>query len=136
MRKMSKVSLAVTILLVAGITMLFSSARFFGHASYAEVLGINVTEQSYTDGIYTGTADGFRPGIVVEVAIEESSVASVTVTEHHEIGPMYWSRPVSLIPASVVEQQSTAVDTISGATATSKGILAAVEDALGKAQVQ
>lgn len=132
--KTKNLRLILAIALIAGSMLLFTSARFFGGSSYAEVLGIDVTGQDYIDGIYTGTADGFRPGIIVEVTISGGAVTSVVVVEHNELGRQYWYRPVEELPLSIIELQSTAVDTISGATATSKGILAAVEDALTQAQ--
>ncbi len=137
MKKSNKVRyIAILILMVGGFTLLFTSSRFFGKSSYAEVEGVVLTENSYTDGTYTGTADGFRPDLIVEVAISENRLTTITVVDHNEVGRNYWGTPVLRIPEQILETQSTIVDTVSGATATSKGILAAVEDALAQAKVQ
>lgn len=87
----------------------------------------------YKDGVYQGTAAGYRPGIVVEVTIEGGKIASVTVVTHHEKGKNHWGTPVAQIPQAIVDAQSTNVDSISGATRTSEGIKNAVNDALLKA---
>lgn len=87
----------------------------------------------YKDGVYEGTATGYRPGLVVEVVIENGQIASVTVTDHNEKNERFWGVPVELIPQLIVESQSTDVDTVSGATMTSEGIINAVNDALSKA---
>lgn len=87
----------------------------------------------YKDGIYEGTGTGFMPGLVVEVVIEQERIANVTVIDHNEQKERYWGLPVELIPQLIVESQSTDVDTVSGATMTSQGIIEAVNDALSKA---
>ncbi len=128
--------IATVILMVGAISILFTSSKFFSRASYTEVEGIFISERSYTDGVYTGTANGFRPDLIVEVEVSNNTLKTVTVIEHNEIGRSYWMTPVIRIPEQVIESQSTVVDTVSGATATSKGILAAVEAALAQAIVQ
>ena len=87
----------------------------------------------YVDGVYEGVGTGFRPGLVVEVVIEDGQIASVTVVEHNEQNEKYWGTPVEEIPDAIVDAQSTDVDSISGATKTSEGIKEAVEDALSQA---
>ena len=52
--------------------------------------------------------------------------------DHNEIGRRYYQRPIDLIPGEIVEKQNTDVDSVSGATSTSKAIMAAVEEALLK----
>ncbi|MBN1648321.1 MAG: FMN-binding protein [Spirochaetales bacterium] len=83
------------------------------------------------DGVYTGSATGFGPDLTVEVTVQDGTVNGIKVVSHNEIGPQYYTRPLKYIPASVIDEQNTAVDSISGATATSYGIMAAVENALG-----
>jgi len=91
------------------------------------------TPSKYIDGVYQGTGEGFRPGLVVEVVIESDIIISVSVIDHNEQNKRYWGYPVEVVPQWIVEAQSTDVDTVSGATWTSIGIQAAVEDALIKA---
>ena len=87
----------------------------------------------YIDGTYQGIADGFRPGLTVEVAIKNDVIISVKVISHNEVRERFWGYPVENIPLWIVEAQSTDVDTVSGATYTSRGIITAVDNALDKA---
>jgi uncharacterized protein with FMN-binding domain len=89
----------------------------------------------YKDGTYTGEATGFQPGLIVNVNIKDNEIISVEVIDHNEVNSRYWSTPVEYIPDWIVDSQSTDVDTISGATFTSTGIINAVNDALRQALV-
>lgn len=91
------------------------------------------TISKYIDGTYTGTATGFREGLVVEITIKNDAIISVEVIEHNEVNRKFWGYPVEFIPKAIVESQSTDVDTVSGATYTSIGIISATENALSKA---
>ncbi len=87
------------------------------------------------DGTYSGTAQGYGPGLTVAVVVENGLVASIEVTDHNEKNSRYYTRPIARIPDAIVSAQSLDVDTISGATFTSIGILNAVRDALTDAVV-
>ncbi len=87
----------------------------------------------YIDGTYQASAKGFREGLTVEVEIQNDIIISVTVIDHNEVKERYWGVPVQEIPIRIIESQSTDVDTISGATYTSRGIINAVNAALEKA---
>jgi NosR/NirI family nitrous oxide reductase transcriptional regulator len=67
------------------------------------------------------------------VTIEDGAITAIEVIEHNEHEEKFWGRPVSLIPQRVIDAQSTDVDTVTGATMTSRGIIEAVEDALAQA---
>jgi uncharacterized protein with FMN-binding domain len=87
------------------------------------------------DGVYTGEATGYRPGLQVSVEIKNNSIISVDVTDHNEVNQRFYSTPINVIPPAIVENQSLEVDMVSGATFTSVGIVNAVKDALSKALV-
>jgi NosR/NirI family transcriptional regulator, nitrous oxide reductase regulator len=89
-------------------------------------------QETYKDGTYTGTGRGYRPGLQVEVTIEDSKITDIEIGSNNET-PRYTTRPFNTIPQEIIESQSTDVDTVSGATRTSNGIIAAVEDALNQA---
>ena len=77
---------AAAILLLA---VVFTVSAFpgRGHAgSYAEVAGLNLENYKLKDGSYTGTADGFRPGLVVEITVSGSRITEIEVIDHNEIG--------------------------------------------------
>ncbi len=110
------------------------SARGMGTADYAKPAGIDLSAQNFKDGVYTGTAIAYRPGLTVSVTVKNGKVSSVKVTEHHEDGRRFYEYPIQVIPTAIIKAQNTKVDAVSGASATSYGIMAAVENALAGAR--
>ena len=86
----------------------------------------------YTPGTYTGTAAGKNGDVKVEVTFSANAIDSVKVVEHSETAGIS-DGAIENIPAAIVENQSLAVDTVSGATVTSDAILKAVADAVAQA---
>lgn len=87
---------------------------------------------SYKAGTYSASADGKNGPIKVEVVFTEDAIKSVTVKENNET-PELSEAPIKEITSKIVADQSLAIDAVSGATVTSKAILAAVEDAVKQA---
>ena len=87
----------------------------------------------YKDGTYTGEADGYGGNIQVEVTLASDEITSINVVSAPGEDSAYLSQAESVID-SILSAQSTDVDTVSGATFSSTGILNAVDDALGKAE--
>lgn len=131
MKRFYKLSTLTVVLLIGAAVALFPSDG--GSVHYTDVLGIDISGGTYRDGEYYGTAEAFRPGLRVKVIILRGVLESVEIIEHNEIGRRYWSLPMKAIPKEVVQRQTTDLDAVSGATATSYGILAAVEAALAQA---
>ena len=87
----------------------------------------------YKDGTYTGEADGYGGTIQVEVTLASDEITSIDVVSAPGEDSAYLSQAESVID-SILSAQSTDVDTVSGATFSSTGILNAVDEALGKAE--
>lgn len=96
------------------------------------LLGTTAWAQSYMAGVYTAQANGNNGPVTVEVEVSDAEILSVKVTEHAETAGLS-DTPIERIPAKIVEGQTLAVDTVSGATNTSNAILKAAEDALAQA---
>lgn len=88
---------------------------------------------AYKDGVYYGSATGFAGPIKVKVVITDGKIASVEIVETSD-GSSYISK-ASSITGKIVASQSTNVDTVSGATYSSVGIINAVRNALAQAAV-
>ena len=94
------------------------------------------TSGTYTAGTYTAEATGHNGTLSVEVTVSEDKIESVNVTNHTEtygIGYGLKETPIEAIPTQIVENQSLAVDTITGATITSAAVVSAVSSALEEA---
>ena len=89
----------------------------------------------YKDGTYTGSGQGFGGTIEVQVTLKDDEITDIQVTSASGEDSAYLSQGEGVI-SSIISAQSTDVDTISGATFSSTGILNAVNDALGKAENQ
>ena len=87
---------------------------------------------AYTEGTYTATAQGNNGLVTVSVTFSADAITDVTVVEHSETAGLS-DRPIAEIPAAIVENQSLAVDTVSGATNSSNAILTAVADCVAQA---
>lgn len=87
----------------------------------------------YTDGTYTGEAQGFGGIIEVQVEIVEDQIKEITVLSAKQEDGAYLAMVEDIIP-KILEAQDAQVDTISGATFSSTGIKDAVAQALEKAE--
>lgn len=88
---------------------------------------------AYKDGTYYGSATGFAGPIKVKVVISGGKIASIEIVSTSD-GSSYISK-ASAITGKIVSSQSTNVDTVSGATYSSVGIINAVRNALAQAAV-
>lgn len=91
------------------------------------------SDNVYKDGTYTGEAEGYGGNIQVEVTLASDEITSINVVSAPGEDSAYLSQAESVID-SILSAQSTDVDTVSGATFSSTGILNAVDEALGKAE--
>jgi polyferredoxin len=92
---------------------------------------INKSEQKkYKDGTYTGVGQGKNPDLKVSVTVSNGKVSNVEILSANE---PKGKEALNTIPKEIIDTQSTSVDVVSGATMTSNGIMAAVNDALSQA---
>lgn len=90
------------------------------------------SEQSYTPGTYTGTGTGNGGDITVEVTFSEDAITDIKVVSQSETETVA-AEALETIPASIIEYQSLGVDTMSGATMSSLGLVAAITDCVEQA---
>ena len=96
-----------------------------------ELQNSNDTTGKLKDGKYEGSGVGFKSTIKVEVEIKGGKIESINVIENGDDHD-YFEKAKALIQ-SIISNQSTKVDSISGATFSSNGIKSAVRAALKKA---
>lgn len=95
--------------------------------------GNDAAEEKYTAGTYTGTAKGNNADVTVEVVVDATSIKEINVTEHAETAGIS-DAAFEKVPAAIIEANGIeGVETVSGATNTSKAIISAVEAALAEA---
>jgi uncharacterized protein with FMN-binding domain len=94
-------------------------------------MGTPVVSEGLRDGVYEGE---YRKGInnaVVKVTVDEGRIAEIDLIKH--FSSWIGKKANEIIPQRIVEQQSTRVDAVSGATNSSRVIMNAVQEAVEKA---
>ena len=87
---------------------------------------------TFTPGAYPATKMGMNGEITVETAFTETAIESIVVTAHQETTGV-GTAAMDILTGHILADQSLGVDIISGATYTSLGFLAAVEDCVQQA---
>lgn len=89
-------------------------------------------EAHYQAGTYTGVGSGNGGDITVEVTFSDNAIESIEVVSQSET-PTVATGALETLPEEIVKYQSLGVDTMSGATLSSMGLIAAVTDAVEQA---
>ena len=131
-KKDSKKSLILWILLVT-LVLIYS---IWGNKLNLEMLNSNKLNNNINkleDGIYSGSADGYRGEIDVSVVIKKGNIDKIEVVKSAD--DEMWLERAKEVIETIIKEQTTEVDTISGATYSSKGIIEAVKNAVNKLNV-
>ena len=92
---------------------------------------VNAGPIQLADGSYYGTGTGFRGDVDVTVTVKDGYITDIQIDNYRD-DEKYFSRAKKSIIQWVIAAQSVEVDTVSGATYSSRGILSAILDALGE----
>jgi uncharacterized protein with FMN-binding domain len=88
---------------------------------------------TWKDGTYNGKAEGVHGDIELSVEVSGGKIAKINVVSQVETSGVS-EVAFEQVPTAIIEKQSTEVDTVAGATVSSKAIITAVEEALAKAK--
>ena len=93
-------------------------------------LGRELDMDQLVDGVYDGHFKGGPNSVDVRVSIKEQKISSIEIIKHDA-----WKghKADSVIPQRIIENQSTDVDAVTGATNSSHVIMNDVQDAINKA---
>jgi uncharacterized protein with FMN-binding domain len=78
------------------------------------------------DGVYAGSYSVFPVSVEVSVTVKDHAMTDIQLVKHSN----GQGKAAEVIPGKVIEAQSLAVDSVSGATYSSRVILKAIENAL------
>ncbi|MDO4301863.1 MAG: FMN-binding protein [Clostridia bacterium] len=124
------------------VALLFAVNRFniFGHiSSYApdmEIISVvnpQLQESDYIDGTYEGVGTGFRGDTKVQVVIYQGKITDIKAISTEDDNS-FFEKAFSEISKNIKTEQNSQVDTVTGATYSSRGIRDAANDALSKAK--
>ena len=116
----------------APIRQISASATVPAGGSGSSTGGAVVQTQSSAlrDGTYSGTGSNFLGDVSVAVTVASGRISQVQITACNMHYPEYW---IDGLPAEVLAAQSTNIDFVSGATASSQAFTDAVTQALSQA---
>jgi NosR/NirI family nitrous oxide reductase transcriptional regulator len=114
-------------LLIVIVLMLLS--QILGCA--ASIVGGPIPRNVLKDGTYDGIAKQGPVKVIAKVTIKNQSIARIELIKHRT-----WRGKAAekIIPQKIIDEQSTNVDAVSGATISSRVIMNAVEAAIQKAK--
>ena len=120
---MRKVLILILVVLLAGFAVVSAKEK-------KEVKSIKISQ--IADGTYLGKSCGIT-GVKVEVTVKRGRISKIEILKARGL-PKYKKRALKEIPRRIIRAQSLKVDTVTGATKSSRSIIEAVENALQKAQ--
>mgnify|MGYP004465669359 CR=1 FL=1 len=127
---------SVNLLLVVGIIFVYCTQTGKIQKETSTDMGVD-NSQSYfaDDGIYEGSGDGFGGKIKVRLTVKDKKLQSAEILSAENETKDYLESAKKILD-DAVKQQSTDVDTVSGATLSSNGIISAMKDALANGKEQ
>lgn len=97
--------------------------------SMAPIQGGKIHQEQLADGVFEGHSKHGPNEAWIRMTVSNQTIAEVEIIEHDA-----WlgKKAEPIIPARIIEKQSTRVDAVSGATNSSNVIMNAVENAIQK----
>ena len=92
---------------------------------------VTIGNKELKDGVYTGSGQGYNGPISVRVTIANGVIKNIEILSYSDDNP-YFSRARGVI-SRILGKPGKSVDTVSGATYSSRGIIDAVNNAIAKA---
>ena len=98
-------------------------------SSFAEIKAFLPDINRKSDGVYRGnySLSGTPINVTLDVTVQDNKITGIKMIKHTS-SPI--GKKAERITQDIIEEQSLEIDAISGATASSKAILKAVENAL------
>lgn len=120
---------------VAGATFTSNAVKEAAAAALAKAGGAEATEAALTDGEYTAEAIGFDRAVTdkITVTIADGKLAAIAFGEDCGSTPPMLDTVAGKLFPRIIENQSTGVDSLTGATVTSNAAKQAIDDCLTQA---
>lgn len=120
------VAASVVILFVVLIAVMFGVMNKMNKEVLDKQVNAEIDMEQVADGTYTGSSDGGLVKVEVEVEVKDHKIVNINLLKH-ECGT---GKPAESMLEEMVEKNTDDVDYVSGATASSKTIRNAVNQAL------
>jgi len=90
--------------------------------------GASTSSGPYIDGVYSGKAFGYKSVFTATVTISGGYITNISISQNDD--PEYYSQTTGLLNAIIAGQTTDGIDTVSGCTLSSRGVLDSVAAAL------
>jgi len=101
-------------------------------AAGAGAVPVAEPEGKYKDGTYSGTAQGYGGPVTTQITVEGGDIVGIEITSADHEDAAWYNMCLGILD-DILEAQGADVDTVSGATLTSKGIIGSAKEALSQA---
>lgn len=109
-----------------GVTVLYRSKTALQAVTPSVTVG-------YKDGVYIGTGAGYGGTVKVQMTVSGGKITNLEILSHSETSG-YLNRAKKLLDTILEKQGTDGVDTVSGATKSSNGLLTAINACISQAQ--
>ena len=116
----------LNLVLIVGVCFAYHNIATIRAEKEAKIAAENSGLGSWKDGTYEGSGQGFGGQIVVSVTIKNGSIDDIQIKEAKNEDSAYFNNAKKIID-TMKQKQTADVDVASGATYSSKGIIAAVQ---------
>lgn len=117
-------SLAIVAFGVFGVKYLMYIQKYKNIIKNIRIDKVDLSKVS--NGTYNGSFDALEVGAQVKVTVDNHKITDIKIIHHKNVR----GQKAEVIPERVISAQSLQVDTVSGATNSSKVILKAIDNAL------
>ena len=127
MKRWIKILLSIVLIIII-IASIFIFYLYYGKSETLNLTINTIDLSKVTDGSYKGSYSKGRFSYKVEVTVKDNRIESVNILSKPSIVQEFDNDIIS----RVLQQQSLKVDAVTGATASKKALLKAIENALNK----
>lgn len=124
----------ITVLGILAVVLGYVSLNNLELELNASSVGTNYQQETLVDGTFSGTGSGFKGDtVLLDVIVENGEIKDIIVEDCGCTAPKHgvnFEEAVNDIIEEIITYQTTDLDTISGATISTTGVLQAVDDAL------
>lgn len=129
LKKKTKLILSLILVILSILAIIIFAIFKSSEAGMQNLLDTSIQDiniQNIPDGIFLGKYDAFPINVKVEVHVKDNIIIAINLTKHTN----GQGKPAEVIINNVINDQTLQVDSIAGATYSSKAILLAIENAL------
>lgn len=130
LRSNAKPAVAGTATALATMGLVYAGRIATDGTAYVQTTSSPTAQGSYKDGTYTGSGQGFRGTTSVTVTVSGGNITNIEVSSYED-DDQFFNQAKSTVIQEIIQSQGVDVDTVSGATYSSNGILEAVANAVG-----